>query len=330
MRVLVTGGAGYIGSHACKALAAAGHTPIAYDSLRTGHRWAVRWGPFEHGDLLDASRLAAVMRTHRPDAVMHFAALAYVGESVEQPDLYYRVNVGGTLSLIDAMRTAGVGRFVFSSTCATYGEPAVTPIAETAPQQPVNPYGRSKLMAEEILRDASRAYGLSVTALRYFNAAGADPDGELGEEHHPETHLLPLVLEAAAGLRPHIDVFGEDYPTPDGACVRDYIHVCDLAAAHVAALEKAAPNDFAAYNLGVGRGASVKAVIAAARRVTGREIVERPAPRRAGDPPVLVADARLAAEALGWTPQLPDLDSMIETAWAWMSRHRAGAMAREP
>ena len=322
MRVLVTGGAGYIGSHACKALARAGHTPIAYDSLRTGHRWAVRWGPFEHGDIGDAARLGEVMQAHRPDAVMHFAALAYVGESVERPDLYYRVNVGGSLTLLAAMRDAGVGRMVFSSTCATYGEPETTPIAETAAQSPVNPYGRSKLMVEQILRDQSAAYGLNVTALRYFNAAGADPDGETGEEHDPETHLLPLVLQTAAGLRSHIDIYGQDWPTPDGSCVRDYIHVADLASAHVAALERGTANGFAAYNLGTGAGASVVEAIAAARRVTGKPIPTRSAPRRPGDPPVLVADAALAREALGWTPALPGLEAMIETAWRWMIEHR--------
>jgi UDP-arabinose 4-epimerase len=325
LRVLVTGGAGYIGSHACKALAAAGHTPIAFDNLRTGHRWAVRWGPFEHGDVTDPARIAEALRAHRPEAVMHFAALAYVGESVQRPDLYYRVNVGGTLSLIEAMRATDVGRMVFSSSCATYGEPATTPICESAAQQPVNPYGWSKLMSEQVLRDASQAFGLSVTALRYFNAAGADPDGEVGEEHEPETHLLPLVLQAAAGRRTHIDIFGDDYPTPDGACVRDYIHVSDLAAAHVAALERS--DGFAAFNLGVGRGASVKQVIEAARKVTGKAIPARVAARRPGDPPVLVADARLAGESLAWAPVLPDLETMIETAWRWMRDHRDKAMA---
>ena len=320
MRVLVTGGAGYVGSHACKALARAGHTPIVYDNLRTGHRWAVKWGPLEHGDITDAARLIDALRKHRPDAVMHFAALAYVGESVVEPNLYYRNNVAGTLTLLDAMRAADVGKLVFSSTCATYGAPAATPIAETAPQQPVNPYGRSKLMVEEILRDYAAAFPLSAVALRYFNAAGADLDGEIGEAHDPEPHLIPLVLQTALGLRDHIEVYGDDYDTADGTCVRDYIHVADLARAHVAALERGRANGFAAYNLGTGRGASVKAVIDTARRVTGRNIAVRIGPRRAGDPPVLVADARMAGSALDWRPEHDSLEVMIKSAWRWMSR----------
>jgi UDP-glucose-4-epimerase GalE len=322
LRVLVTGGAGYIGSHACKALARAGHEPIAYDNLRTGHRWAVKWGPLEHGDIGDAPRLAEILRRHQPQAVMHFAALAYVGESVAQPDLYYRTNVSGTVTLLDAMRQQGVERLVFSSTCATYGSPAALPIVETSPQRPVNPYGRSKLMVEEILRDYANAFGLNATALRYFNAAGADPDGEIGEEHDPEPHLLPLVLQAALGARPQIDVYGEDYDTPDGTCVRDYIHVTDLAAAHVAALERIG-DGFAAFNLGTGSGASVRQVIAAAERVTGRTIPVRSSSRRVGDPPALLADASQARDTLAWRPQHEHLDTMIETAWRWMTEHRA-------
>jgi UDP-arabinose 4-epimerase len=323
MRVLVTGGAGYIGAHACKALAHAGHEPIVFDNLRTGHRRAVKWGPLEHGDLLDPAALARAFRTHHPDAVMHFAALAYVGESVAHPDLYYRTNVTGTLNLLDAMRAADVSRIVFSSTCATYGQPDTVPIAETTPQCPVNPYGRSKLMVEQVLADTCAAFGTAAIALRYFNAAGADPDGEIGEDHDPETHLIPLVLQAAAGMQPTIRVFGTDWPTPDGTCIRDYIHVSDLADAHVAAIERVEAGRFSAFNLGVGKGASIREVIATARRVTGRPIVEESAPRRPGDPPELVADARAAHKALAWTPKRPGLETMIETAWAWLSKPRA-------
>ena len=322
LRVLVTGGAGYIGSHACKALASAGHTPIAFDNLRTGHRWAVKWGPLEHGDITDAAQVNEVLRRTKPDAVMHFAALAYVGESVSQPNLYYRTNVGGTLALLEAMRHKRIEKFVFSSTCATYGEPESLPIRETAEQRPVNPYGRSKLMAEEILRDYVSAYSLSAVALRYFNAAGADVQGEIGEEHDPEPHLIPLVLQTALGLRPHIEIYGEDYETADGACVRDYVHVSDIARAHVAAVERGVVNGFAAFNLGTGHGSSVKEVIEAARRVTGRTIAVKSAPRRQGDPPVLVADASLAEAVLGWAPEEGELDLIIESAWRWMSEHR--------
>jgi UDP-arabinose 4-epimerase len=322
MRVLVTGGAGYIGSHACKALAAAGHEPLVYDNLRTGHLWAVKWGLFEHGDICDPVRLDEVMRQHRPEAVMHFAALAYVGESVALPHIYYRTNVGGTLALLHAMRSCGAERIVFSSSCATYGVPSLTPIEESSPQQPVNPYGRSKLMAETILRDHVEAYGFSATALRYFNAAGADPDGELGEEHHPETHLLPIVLQAAAGTRTHIDIYGDDYDTSDGTCIRDYVHVSDLATAHVAALERCRPQTFSALNLGTGQGVSVREVIAATAEVTGRSIATKIGPRRPGDPPALVASSALAEKALDWRPQHPHLRQMIETAWGWMTTDR--------
>lgn len=322
MRVLVTGGAGYIGSHACKALAAAGHTPIALDSLRTGHRWAVKWGPLEVGDISDTAALLRIFREHKPDAVMHFAALAYVGESVAKPDLYYATNVAGTLNLIDVARTFGVERFVFSSTCATYGEPETVPIAETTPQSPVNPYGRSKLMVEHILKDAAPALGLGSIALRYFNAAGGDPEGETGEEHDPETHLIPLALQAAAGLRDSLTIFGDDYPTPDGTCVRDYIHVADLAKAHVMALDKIVPGTFEAYNLGTGSGYSVREVIDTVKDVTGRDFPVKMGERRPGDPPELVADAAKVREAFGWTPTHSDLKSMIGTAWDWMAEHR--------
>ncbi len=291
MRVLVTGGAGYIGSHTCQALAAAGHEPITYDNLVMGHAWAVKWGPLEKGDILDSERLASILAAYRPEAVVHFAAFAFVGESVENPSKYYRNNVVGTLNLLDAMRAAGTERIVFSSTCATYGDPVTLPMSETHPQLPINPYGRSKLMIEHVLADYARAYGMRAVSLRYFNAAGADPAGETGEDHDPETHLIPLVLDAAAGLRKDISIFGTDHPTPDGTCVRDYIHVVDLADAHVRALSLAqAPGQATAYNLGTGRGFSVQEIIEAARRVTKRDIPVVHASPRAGDPPTLIAD----------------------------------------
>jgi len=320
--ILVTGGAGYIGSHACKALAAAGYTPVAYDNLLHGHEHAVKWGPFAPGDILDSARLAEVISMYRPAAVMHFAALAYVGESVVEPAKYYRNNVVGTLTLLDAMRMHGIDRIIFSSTCATYGNPATVPISEGMAQNPINPYGASKLMIERVLSDYGAAYGLKSIALRYFNAAGADAQGEIGEEHDPETHLIPLVLDAAAGLRPHITIYGEDYATPDGTCIRDYIHVADIAEAHVKALAKLdAANVRRAYNLGTGTGVSVRDVIAAVRKVTGRDVPFVDGVRRPGDPDRLLADARLAGEELGWQPRSSSLEHIIETAWRW---HRRG------
>jgi UDP-arabinose 4-epimerase len=326
MRVLVAGGAGYIGSHTCKALAEAGHAPIVYDNLHTGHAWAVKWGAFEHGDLNDAAILGAVLRKHRPDAVINFAALAYVGDSTREPTLYYRTNVGGMLTLMETMRTHGVGSIVFSSSCATYGVPDKLPIAENSRQLPINPYGRTKLVGEMILSDACAAHGLAAVALRYFNAAGADAAGEVGEEHDPETHLIPLVLQAAAGVRRDISVFGTDYDTPDGTCIRDYVHVTDLAAAHVAALSACAPGRFKAFNLGTGAGASINEVIDLARQITGRPIASTPSPRRDGDPPRLVADAQLAATGLDWRPAHSDPENIIRTAWRWMTEHRDKAM----
>jgi UDP-arabinose 4-epimerase len=322
MRVLVAGGAGYIGSHTCKALAKAGHTPIVYDNFHTGHDWAVKWGPLERGDINDAATLAATFRKHRPDAVINFAALAYVGESNAEPTKYYRSNVGGMITLLESMRAHDIGAMVFSSSCATYGVPPRVPIIEGTRQDPINPYGRSKRMGEEILRDACAAHGLAAIALRYFNAAGADAEGELGEEHDPETHLIPLVLQAALGVRSHISIFGTDYETPDGTCVRDYIHVTDLAAAHVAALSVCRTGQFAADNLGTGQGASINEVIERARRITGRPIKAVAEERRPGDPPVLVADASLARTALQWTPVHSGQDNVIETAWRWMSEWR--------
>lgn len=320
--VLVTGGAGYIGSHTCKALAAAGYRPVAYDNLIYGHEWAVKWGPLERGNLLDTSRLSAVLRKTGAEAVIHLAAFAYVGESVTDPAKYYRNNVAGTLSLLAAMRDCGVARIVFSSTCATYGTPESLPITEDTPQRPVNPYGASKLMIERILADYRSAYDLRSVSLRYFNAAGADPDGELGEDHDPETHLIPLVLDAAAGSRPCITIFGDDYPTADGTCIRDYIHVSDLAYAHVLALqalEKEIPPG-PAYNLGTGRGHSVAEVIDAARKVTGCAIPIVKGARRAGDPAVLLADPSRAKRELAFAPRFVGIEDMISSAWSWSKR----------
>jgi UDP-arabinose 4-epimerase len=316
--ILVAGGVGYIGSHTCKALARAGYRPVAYDNLSYGHREAVRWGPLVEGDLEDRALLADTLQRHRIGAVMHFAAFAYVGESMRRPGLYFRNNVANTLNLLEAMQAAGVSCLVFSSTCATYGVPERVPIDEANPQAPINPYGESKLMVERMLRWFAEAHGTRYAALRYFNAAGADPEGEIGEDHDPETHLIPLVLDAAMGARPHIEIFGTDYPTPDGTAIRDYIHVQDLAEAHVLALDRllaGAPP--MALNLGTGRGHSVREVIAAVERVTGTRVPRRETARRPGDPAVLVADPRLAQEALGWRPALSDLDRIVFTAFRW-------------
>jgi UDP-arabinose 4-epimerase len=316
--ILVTGGAGYIGSHTCKALARAGYAPVAYDNLVYGHPWAVQWGPLEVGDILDRDRLDEVLDRYRPAAVLHFAAFAYVGESVAEPARYYRNNVAGSLNLLEAMLDHEIDKFIFSSTCATYGIPDEIPITEAHPQRPVNPYGSSKLMIEKMMEDFDAAYGLRSIALRYFNAAGADPDCETGEDHDPETHLIPLVLDAAAGRRESITVFGTDYDTPDGTCIRDYIHVTDLADAHVLALqalERGASSDV--YNLGNGQGFSVREVIDTARKVTGRPIPEIAGARRPGDPHRLVGDAGKISARLGWQPSYPDLDSIIRTAWHW-------------
>jgi UDP-arabinose 4-epimerase len=314
----VTGGAGFVGSHTCKALAAAGFLPVTYDNLSQGHRWAVRWGPLEVGDIEDRDRLAQVMDRYRPIAVMHFAALIAAGESVAEPTKYYRNNVARFLVLLDAMQRQKIDRIVFSSTAAVYGTPERAPIDEKHPLAPINPYGMSKLVGERILRDCAAAHGFRSIALRYFNAAGADPDGELGESHEPETHLIPIVLETAAGDRSHVAVFGTDYPTADGTCVRDYIHVSDLAAAHVLALAKLENTHGAeAFNLGNGNGFTVREVIAASERATGVRIPVRLEPRRVGDPAVLVADASRARTELGWKPIHSDLDTQIGHAWRW-------------
>jgi UDP-arabinose 4-epimerase len=321
LSILVTGGAGYIGSHACKALARAGYHPVVLDNLSRGHREAVRWGPLIVGDLADRKSLASALETHRVVAVMHFAAYAYVGESVTNPSMYYRNNLGGSLALIEAMREARVDKIVFSSTCATYGIPADSPIRESAPQLPVNPYGETKLAIERALHWYGEAYGLRSVSLRYFNAAGADPEGEIGELHEPETHLVPLVLQTALKQRPHVDIYGTDYPTADGTAIRDYIHVEDLAEAHLRALEHlCADGASMALNLGTGRGHSVREVIAAAESVCGQPISRRETARRPGDPPVLVADPSRSAERLGWRPQRSDLQTIIRTAFAWHER----------
>jgi UDP-arabinose 4-epimerase len=325
--VLVTGGAGFIGSHTCKALAADGFLPVAFDDLSKGHAEFVRWGPFMRGDILDPASLDAAFERHRPSSVIHFAALAYVGESVSQPLAYYRVNVAGLVNVVEAMLRHGTSAIVFSSSCATYGIPDSLPIAESAPQRPINPYGRSKLAGEQILTDARAAADLRVAVLRYFNAAGADPDRELLERHDPETHLIPLAIDAATGHGPPLQIFGADYPTADGTCERDFIHVCDLASAHVDALRHLmnAGNPSLTLNLGAGNATSVRNVIHAVERVTGLTVPLILGARRPGDPPVLVADASLARNLLGFKPRLSDLDAMIATAWqARVNKRGAG------
>ncbi len=322
--VLVAGGAGYIGSHACKALSQAGYLPVAYDNLVFGHDWAVKWGPLERGDILDRTRLSEVITQYKPAAVMHFAAFTSAGESVGDPGKFYRNNVAGSLTLIEVARDHGIERFVFSSSASTYGIPDQLPITEEAPQNPINPYGASKLIAERMLADFDAAHGLKSIALRYFNAAGADPGAETGEDHDPETHLIPLVLDAASGRRPNVTIFGADYETQDGTCVRDYIHVTDLADAHVKALnalESGAPS--AAYNLGNGRGFSVAEVITTTETVTALKVPVVLGNRRAGDPAVLVSDATKAKQHLGWQPQIAALDEIIRTAWVWHQRRSA-------
>lgn len=329
--VLVTGGAGYIGSHTCKMLSQSGVTPVTYDNLVYGHRHAVKWGPLVVGDIRDQARLVETIRTHRPTAVIHFAAFAYVGESVDSPAKYYDNNIRGTLSLLEAMRCEGVGRIVFSSTCATYGVPQRLPISEDLPQLPVNPYGWTKRMVEQILEDYSHAYGLRFAALRYFNASGADPDGDIGEEHDPETHLIPRALMAALGQIEHMDVFGDDYDTPDGTCIRDFIHVQDLAAGHVLALrhlERA--NADLKVNLGTGRGFSVKEVLAAVEKVTGRPVPVRMRPRRAGDPPALYADISRAREIIGFEPRFTDVADIVRTAYDFEVRRQAALAQSAP
>ena len=323
--ILIVGGAGYIGSYMAKYLAQHGYTPIVLDNLICGHKQAVKYGPFIEGSMEDRGTLDRIFSDHAVAAVMHFAAFCYVGESVEEPAKYYRNNIANTLILLDAMLKKGIDKFIFSSSCSIYGEPVEVPITEAHPKAPINPYGRTKLVVEHMLEDFGHAYGLKSIPLRYFNAAGADPQGELGEDHHPETHLIPLVLKTALGQRPQVDVFGNDYPTPDGTCVRDYIHIEDLAQAHLLALERllsGSPPE--AYNLGNAKGHSVKQVIDTARRITGKEIPVRFVARRPGDPAVLVSSSEKATRDLGWKPRFPELETIIETAWRWHKDHPNG------
>ena len=339
MNILVTGGAGYIGSHAALHLLDAGHSVTILDNLFRGHRAAVATleslAPgrvhFEEADLAESERIESILRAQSIDTVMHFAALAYVGESVDQPLNYYRNNTAGALSLLEAVASAGVERFVFSSTCATYGEPPADriPIGEDCPQSPVNPYGHSKLMVERILadyanhaREAGRPFGYA--ALRYFNVAGSDPAGRIGEDHRPETHLLPICLQAAQGKREAITIFGTDYPTPDGTCIRDYVHVSDLVAAHAVVMDALKPGDERHYNIGIGRGYSVRECVEATRRVTGLPIAEIEGPRRPGDPPTLTANAAHIRDELSISMRFTQLDEIIETAWRWFSEHPDG------
>jgi UDP-arabinose 4-epimerase len=322
--ILVSGGAGYIGSHACKALAQAEYLPITLDNLVYGHRRAVQWGPFIEGDLADGTLLRRVIRHYKIKAVIHFAAYAYVGESMQDPGKYFRNNVANTINLLDAMVETGVGYIVFSSTCATYGVPQRTPVGEYHPQQPVNPYGESKLFIERALRWYDVAHAIRSVSLRYFNAAGADPDGEIGEDHDPETHLIPLVIRAALDPTQNVKIFGTDYATPDGTAVRDYIHVTDLARAHVKAMDQLLDGcETISLNLGTGTGHSVREVIDAVQRVSGRKVDMIEAPRRTGDPPMLVAQPGLATDLLGWVPQYSDLDTIVTTALRWHERQFA-------
>jgi len=316
--ILIVGGAGFIGSHTAKLVAAAGHKPVVFDNLSSGHRWALRWGVFEEGDLCDRDAIDRVLARHAVDAVIDFAAHIEVGESVRNPSKYFRNNLVNTLNLLDAMIGKGVQRIVFSSTAAVYGEPLAVPIPEDHRLLPVNPYGESKLFVERTLRWYGEAYGLRWAVLRYFNAAGADPGGEIGEDHAPESHLIPLAIKAALGQRGELQVFGTDYPTPDGTAVRDYIHVVDLADAHLLALAHlAAGKPSFAANVGTGAGHSVREVIAAVERVSGRTVPRREVGRRPGDPPALVADAGLARQLLNFRPRYPDLSTIVEHAWKW-------------
>jgi UDP-arabinose 4-epimerase len=318
-RVIVTGGAGYIGSHACHALAAAGYLPVTIDNLVAGHEWAVKWGPLEIANIRDSDAVATVIRKHSPIAVMHFAAYTAVAEAVENPSKYYWNNVGGTLSLLEALRETGLNRIVFSSTAAVYGTPTKKLISETDDLSPINPYGRSKLMSEMMIRDAARAYGIGAIVLRYFNAAGAAPEAGIGQAVPEPSQLIPRVLDAALGRNSGLAIFGDDYATKDGTCIRDFVHVKDLATAHVAAVSRIQPGRVQTYNLGVGQGASVREVIETCSRVTGRAIPFTIEARRSGDAAEVVADPSLAKEGLGWTAAFTDLARTISDAWAWQS-----------
>lgn len=320
MAILVCGGAGYIGSHANKLLAQKAYGTVVFDNLVYGHREAVKWGKFIKGDLKNPGDIETVFEQYPIDAVMHFAAYAYVGESVTNPEKYYFNNVACTLNLLHAMKEHGCNKIIFSSTCATYGEPGRVPITEDMPQNPVNPYGASKLMVERILEDYANAYGLKYAALRYFNAAGADPEAEIGESHDPETHLIPLVLDTASGKRPDVKVFGTDYPTRDGSCIRDYIHVADLAGAHLLALDYLdRGGESGCFNLGSEQGTSVLEVIEAVRKVTGKDFKVTFTDRRPGDPATLVGSSEKAERVLGWEPQYGDIETIVRHAWGWHS-----------
>ncbi|MCI0378343.1 MAG: UDP-glucose 4-epimerase GalE [Gemmataceae bacterium] len=324
MRILVTGGAGYIGSHAVKLFLSRGHDVCVLDSLVYGHRAAVPSDRLIVLDLEETHRLDQLLLEKRIEAVVHFAAFCYVGESVHDPAKYYHNNLVNTLNFMECLRRHGIGRFVFSSTCATYGIPEKVPITEETPQNPINPYGQTKLAMERALGDYARAYNWGYAALRYFNASGASHDGSIGEDHEPETHLIPLAIYAAMGKRPHLEVFGTDYPTPDGTCVRDYIHVEDLAEAHLLALENLKPGQEMKYNLGTGRGNSVREVIQAVEEVSGKKVPVKEGPRRAGDPPALVASSDKVQKELGWRPKYTDIKAIVQSAWNWHSKRPKG------
>lgn len=322
MKILVVGGAGYIGSHMVKMLLAEGHEVVTFDNLSSGHRDAVLGGEFVLGDLADQAAIDAAFTQHRPEAVMHFASFIQVGESVRKPDMYYRNNFSNTLNLLDAMVAHGVKHFIFSSTAAVFGEPDYVPIDEAHPNRPVNPYGRSKWMVEQVLADYDLAFGLKSVCLRYFNAAGADPEGLLGERHDPETHLIPLILQAASGRKDNIQVFGRDYDTPDGTCIRDYIHIVDLCAAHALAISYLRNGGVSErFNLGNGAGFSVQQVIDTVEKVTGHTVCVIDAPRRAGDPARLVADSTRARAQLGWQPVFADIETIVAHAWTWEQKN---------
>lgn len=322
--ILVAGGAGYIGSHTCLNLFSKGFTPVVYDNLSNGHAEFVKWGPLEVGDIRDRGRLDEVIAAYRPEAIIHFAAAIEVGESVRDPGAYYDNNVSGTITLLRAAQAAGIDKIVFSSTCATYGIPSRTPMDESHGQAPINPYGRSKLIVEQILKDLDQYQGFKSFVLRYFNAAGADPEGRIGEWHTPETHAIPIAMDTALGRRPHFQVLGTDYDTRDGSCVRDFVHVLDLADAHTRAIEHLLNGGTShALNLGTGHGTTVKELLDKLRHVVGRDFEIKYGPRREGDSPALVADNALAYQTIGWSPR-HDLQSILATAWQWHSHHLPG------
>lgn len=318
--ILVTGGAGFIGSHTCKALASAGYLPVTYDNLSTGHRWAVKWGPLEVGNCSDPVRLDEVIRKYNPSMVIHFAGSAYVGESMTNPAKYYFNNVYATSVLLESMKRNDIGRIVFSSTCATYGIPSVLPIPDDCIQRPINTYGKTKLYVEQMLVDFARAYDIQHVILRYFNASGADPSGEIGEEHDPEPHLIPIALQVAAGKRPYMEIYGDDWSTPDGTCIRDYVHVNDLADAHLCSLKYLSTSGKnLVCNIGTGKGSSVSEIVNAAKRITGKNIIVQCSPRREGDPAELFCSSANAQVHLGWRPRYTDIAEHIEHAWQWIT-----------